>query len=247
VYLLSCTSLLFASVVELAADDKKLRSGLDSNSEFVFARLVYQGTGYGDWPRWQADWPEAEYHFSDGLRRLTRLDVGSDGVLVDLQDGELFDFPWLYAVEVGALQLSPPEAAMLREYLLRGGLLMVDDFHGSHQWAQFASTMQRVFPNRQIIDLRADQELFHVLYDIENWSQIPGIRPLMMNRSWEYDGLIPKWRAILDDSGRPMVIINFNMDLGDAWEHADDPRYPERHTANAYRLGVNYVLYALTH
>ncbi|MBX2823570.1 MAG: DUF4159 domain-containing protein [Gammaproteobacteria bacterium] len=215
--------------------------------EFSFARLVYRGSGEGEWPRWQADWPEAEQHFSAGLDRLTRIDVAPEGTLVDFSGHELYDYPWLYAVEVGALQLSEEEAAMLREYLLRGGFLMVDDFHGSWQWRQFASTMRKVFPDRHIIDLPESEEVFHVMYDVIERKQIPGIRPWMMNRTWEYDGRTPRWRAILDDHGVPMVLINFNMDLGDAWEHADDARYPEEHTASAYRLGVNYVIYAMTH
>jgi len=218
-----------------------------SEYEFEFARLVYTGSAEGDWPRWQADWPHAEQHFSAGLDRLTRIDVAPEGTLVDLSSLDIYDFPWIYAVEVGALQLSEEEAARLREYLLRGGFMMVDDFHGSRQWRRFAATMRKVFPDRHIIDLPESQELFHVLYDLADKQQIPGIRPLMMNQTWEFDGRVPRWRGILDDNGVPMVLINFNMDLGDAWEHADDARYPEKHTAAAYRLGVNYVLYAMTH
>lgn len=238
--------LLFAPIERwgLAAES----SGSASQShEFSFARLVYEGSGEGDWPRWQADWPHAEYHFSAGLSRLTRIDVAPDGTLVDFSSLDLFDYPWIYAVEVGALHLTDQQAARLREYLLRGGFLLVDDFHGSGQWRQFAQMMHKVFPNRQIIDLQDEQGLFHVLFDVGELIQIPGIRPLMMNRTFEYDGVVPRWRAILDDEGEPMVVINFNMDLGDAWEHADDARYPEKYTASAYRLGVNYVVYAMTH
>ena len=214
--------------------------------EFTFARLVYDGAGWGDWPRWQADWPEAETHFLAGLRRLTRLDAGSEGVLVNLESDELYDYPWLYAVEVGALELSRLEAERLREYLLRGGFLMVDDFHGISQWQQFQSTIQRVFPDRHIEELDSTQ-LFSVLFDVGESLQIPGIRPLMANRTWEYGGTVPRWRVIRDEQQRVMVAINFNMDLGDAWEHADDARYPQRYSALAYRIGTNYVLYALTH
>ena len=215
--------------------------------EFVFARLVYDSGGWSDWPRWRADWPHAERHFNRGLNRLTRLDAADDGELVSLQDDRLFDYPWLYVVEVGALWLNPDEIARLREYLLRGGFLMVDDFHGRQQWLQFLSVMQQVFPQRQIADLEDSEELFHVLYDLPDREQIPGIRPLMNNRTYEYGGVVPYWRGIRDDSGRIMVAINFNMDLGDAWEHADDASYPERYSAMAYRIGTNYVLYALTH
>lgn len=229
------------------ASDGSVPIGRPKAHEFSFARLVYDGAGEGGWPRWQADWPEAEYHFSAGLSRLTRIDVAPEGTLVDFSGLDLFDYPWIYAVEVGALNLSDSQAARLREYLLRGGFLLVDDFHGSGQWRQFERMMHKVFPDRQIIDLQDEQALFHVHFDVGELIQIPGIRPLMMNQTFEYDGVLPHWRAILDDDGVPMVVINFNMDLGDAWEHADDARYPQNYTATAYRLGVNYVVYAMTH
>jgi hypothetical protein len=215
--------------------------------EFAFARLVYGDGGYDSWPRWQADWPEAETHFSAGLVRLTSIDVAAEGVLVRMHGNDVFDYPWIYVVEVGFLSLSTGEIAQLREYLLRGGFLMVDDFHGHAEWQQFEYVMQQVFPDRAIEDLASDNEAFHVLYDLSEREQIPGIRALMNNRTWEKGGRIPYWRGIVDDQNRIMVAINFNQDIGDAWEHADDVRYPARLTTQAYRLGVNYVVYALTH
>jgi len=215
--------------------------------EFSFARLVYEGTEWDDWPRWQADWPEAEQHFSEGLARLTTLDVAPDGVLVRMNSVEVFDYPWLYAVEVGSLRLSTQERQHLRQYLLRGGFLMVDDFHGQLEWQQFEQVMRQVFPGRRIENLAETSEPFHVLYDMSEREQIPGIRALMNNRTWEKGGTHPHWRGIVDDEGRVMVAINFNQDLGDAWEHADDARYPALLTTQAYRLGINYVVYAMTH
>jgi hypothetical protein len=230
--------ILLATLVSLPA-----RAG-----EFDFARLVYEGGGglYG-WPRWQADWPEAETHFTEGLERLTVLDVAGEDVLVRMDGREVFDYPWIYVVEVGYMRLSPTEVLQLREYLLRGGFMMVDDFHGRAEWQQFEAVMRQVFPERRIIDLANDNEAFHVLYDLSEREQIPGIRALMSNRTWEKDGRYPQWRGIMDDQDRVMVAINFNQDIGDAWEHADDARYPARLTTQAYRLGVNYVVYALTH
>jgi hypothetical protein len=216
-------------------------------SEFSFARLVYGDGGFDSWPRWQADWPEAETHFSHGLDRLTVIDVAPEGVLVRMNGNEVFDYPWIYVVEVGFMSLTTDEIAQLRDYLLRGGFLMVDDFHGRAEWQQFESVMSRVFPDRAIQNLSDDNEAFHVLYDLADREQIPGIRALMNNQTWEKDGRFPHWRGILDDNDRVMVAINFNQDIGDAWEHADDARYPARLTTQAYRLGVNYVTYAMTH
>lgn len=215
--------------------------------EFSFARLVYSQSYADDWPRWQADWPEAETHFSKGLTRLTRIDVAPDGVLVRMNEGAVFDYPWLYVVEVGSLQLAEDEILTLREYLLRGGFLMVDDFHGPPEWRRFEAVMTEVFPERTIEDLDDNAEAFHVLYDLSSREQIPGIRALMNNRTYEKGGIVPRWRGIVDDHGRIMVAINFNQDIGDAWEHADDQRYPAPLTAQAYRLGINYVLYAMSH
>jgi len=217
------------------------------SNEFVFARLMYGSGGYDSWPRWQADWPEAETHFSIGLNRLTSIDVAREGAVVRMGSNEVFDYPWLYVVEVGFMSLSANEIKQLREYLLRGGFLMVDDFHGYAEWRQFEYVMNQVFPDRAIEELPSDDEVFHVMYDLAEREQIPGIRALMNNQTWEKGGRHPHWRGIKDDDGHVMVAINFNQDIGDAWEHADDVRYPARLTTQAYRLGINYVVYALTH
>lgn len=186
-------------------------------------------------------------HFSAGLDRLTNIDVATNGVVLQMNSDGVFDYPWIYAVEVGSLTLSNYEVKNLREYLLRGGFMMVDDFHGQFEWANFEAVMRQVFPDREIKELTEHSEVFHVLYDLTSREQIPGIRALMNNRTWEKGGRYPHWRAIFDDNGRVMVAINFNQDIGDAWEHADDARYPAPLTSQAYRLGVNYVVYAMTH
>lgn len=217
------------------------------DSEFHFTRLVYDSPGgYGS-NYFSVDYPEAEYHFLQGVTRLTRVEAGRVSRMFRLTDPALFDYPWLYAVEVGYWYLDDIEAERLREYLLRGGFMMVDDFHGTREWNRFVESMRRVFPDRPIVDIADDDVVMHVLYDLNTESQIYGIRPLMMGMTYEYDGVDPKWRGIYDDDGRLMVAINHNMDLGDAWEHADDPGYPQPLTALAYRYAVNYVIYAMTH
>nr|MBO2514507.1 hypothetical protein [Gammaproteobacteria bacterium] len=215
-------------------------------SEFRFTRLQYADLGYGFGRSWLVDYPEAEIHFGRAIARLTRVEIGEPGI-VNLRDDDLFDYPWLYAVEVGRWHLDDQEAAKLREYLLRGGFLMVDDFHGTMEWRRFMESMQKVFPDRPVVDIADEDEVLHVLYDVDQRIQIPGIAPLSRGVTYERDGVTPYWRGIYDDRGRLMVAINFNMDLGDAWEHADDPRYPEPMTALAYRFAVNYVIYAMTH
>ncbi len=219
-----------------------------NQNEFAFARLVYNGVDSDGWgPRWQVDWPEAETHLLAGLSRLTRIETNPRGALLQLSDETLFDHPWLYAVEVGSLRLSEYEAHRLREYLLRGGFLIVDDFHGPHEWDNFAYALHQVFPERRIEEIKVDDAIFETLYDINERTQIPGLRPLRSGRTWEHGGNIPHWRGIRDDRGRIMIAINFNMDLGDAWEHADWSEYPQAYSALAYRFALNYVLYAMTH
>ena len=225
--------------------------GAGAAGEFEFARLIYADAGgrgsFRGRGAWLTDYPEAEVHLLQGLGRLTRVTLGGEGTFVDLQSDDIMDYPWLYAVEVGRWHLSDAEAARLREYLLRGGFLMVDDFWGSYQWSVFIASMLRVFPDRRIVEIPEDDEVMHVLYDLERNVQIPGIRYIYTGRTSQGDGITPHWRGIYDDEGRLMVAINFNMDLGDAWEHADHPAYPEPMTTLAYRFAVNYVIYSMTH
>jgi hypothetical protein len=124
---------------------------------------------------------------------------------------------------------------------------MVDDFHGSYEWQRFEESMVRVFPDRPMIDIADASEILHVVYDVDERIQIPGRAALNNGRTYEGDGVVPTWRGIYDDQGRLMVIINHNMDLGDAWEHADDPWYPQEMTTLALHFAVNYVVYAMTH
>ncbi len=229
----------------------------DEKTEFTFARLRYPsfrgGSGYwGVRGSWSTDYPKAERQFVQGVRRLTRLHTRSMEHVVDLEphdleSEEIFNWPWIYGVEVGHWDLSDAQAAKLREYLLRGGFLMVDDFHGSIEWEIFLASMSRVFPDRPVVDLQPKDHIFHVLYDIDQKVQVPGIVMFYTGRTYEQDGVEPRWRGVLDDKGRVMVAICHNMDLGDSWEHADMPRYPEEYTSLGYRIGINYILYAMTH
>ena len=192
------------------------------------------------------DWPCAEDHLMEGVTRLTRIDTG-ESLIIEPTDEDIMNYPWLYAVEVGRWYLDERDAQMLREYLLRGGFLVVDDFHGTDQWEGFEESMRRVFPDRQIVEIPASDSLLDILYTIDENIQIPGIQFLESGRTYEQDGYVPHWRGIYDDEDRLMVAINWNMDLGDAWEHADVPEYPADMTALAYRYAINYIVYSMTH
>jgi hypothetical protein len=222
-------------------------------AEWTRARLIYPSFfsvhGIRDgYHRWTIDYPRSDRHLLQGIRRLTRIDTRSVEQSVDLDDDdEIFNWPSLYAVEVGYWNLTDRQASQLREYLLRGGFLMVDDFHGTVEWNNFVAGLSKVFPDRDIVDLDNKDPIFHVIYDLDDRFQVPGLQYLYTRSMFEYDGFQAKWRGVYDDKGRVMVAICHNMDLGDAWEHSDNPVYPERFAALAYRVAVNYWTYDLTH
>jgi hypothetical protein len=246
-------------------EDEGTRPSFPSQAEFHFIRVEYtdlpqyhrrwgyasrDGTGEG-W--WLVDWPDADDHFTAGVQRLTRIAAGEPRH-IRLTDDRLFDYPWIYATQTGWWGLSNAEVLRLREYLLRGGFLVVDDFWGAEQWEIFRHTMERVFPDRPIADIAESDSVMHVLYDIrdKDLTFIPGTRHLrrgpggsiVVEQPW---GTAPAWRAIYDDKNRMVVAVNFNTDVGDAWEYADSPLYPEQMTALAYRYGINYLVYSMTH
>ncbi len=226
-------------------------------AEFARARLAYPnytGSAYGRSRRggggggsWTTDYPKSDRIFLQGVRRLTRIQTQPIEQVVSLDDDEIFQYPFVYAVEVGHWGLSDPQAQKLREFLLRGGFLMVDDFHGSIEWEVFMQSMSRVFPDRPVVDLANSDEIFHVLYDVDQRVQVPGVPALNSGVTFEQDGVVPRWRGVLDDRGRIMVAICHNMDLGDAWEWADAAWYPERYATLAYQIGINYIVYSMTH
>ena len=242
-------------------EDYPLPPDYQEKTEWAFARLMYppftSGRGYGyrygrDWTlgasNWTIDYPRSDRHFSQALRRLTRVHARSVEQPVNLDDGdEVYHWPWLYGVEVGHWDLTDLQCKKIREYLTRGGFLMVDDYHGDQEWEVFTASMSRIFPDRPIVEIEDKDMIFHVLYDLDNKIQVPGTAALRRGVTYEYGGITPHWRGIFDDKGRIMVAMCFNQDNGDAWEWADSPQYPEKAASQAYRIGINYIIYAMTH
>jgi hypothetical protein len=225
-------------------------------TEFYWARLRYNDIsmggfggrrGFGGGRSWTTDYPKNDRLFLTAVRRLSRIHARSVEQVVDLDSDEIFNYPMVYAVEVGHWDLSDAQAAKLRDYLNRGGFLMVDDFHGTLEWEIFMMSLSRVFPDRAVVDIENKDPIFHVLYDLDERVQVPGFGALRSGVTYEQDGVTPRWRAVYDDKGRIMVAICHNMDLGDAWEWADDPGYPEKYSSLAFRIGVNYIIYGMTH
>ena len=236
-------------------NDFPLPSDYNVPGEWVFARFMYRavpflyhGLFYGRLNNWTIDYPRSDRHLSAAIRRLTRIQVRSVEQPVSAEDGDdIYNWPWLYAVEVGHWDLTDYEAAKLRDYLNRGGFFMCDDFHGTAEWDTFAASMKKVFPDREIVDLPNSDPIFHTVYDLDDRYQVPGEQFLYSGHTYEHDGFQARWRGIYDDRGRVVVAICHNMDLGDSWEHADNPNYPEQYSALGFRIGVNYLVYAMTH
>jgi hypothetical protein len=204
---------------------------------------------------WTMDYPRSDRHLLEGVRRLTRIDSRSVEQVVTL-DGtsEIYNWPVLYAVEVGHWRLPDDVAKQLGEYLLRGGFLMVDDFHGDIEWKNFTDGINKALPGRPIVDINDSDPIFHTIYDLHERFQVPGAQYYDSGLTYEPGmggileaGKMPHWRGIYDDRGRLIVAICHNMDLGDAWEHSDEAEYKEKWASLAYRIAMNYFVYDLTH
>ena len=244
-------------------DDVELPADFQDKAEWIFARLMYpqhprarfgryRYGRWGDWKEggtsWSQDYPRADRHFAQAMRRLTRVHARSVEQPVNLDDGDdVFNYPWLAAGEMGDWRLTDPQVKSLREYLLRGGFLALDDFWGTEEWNRFMETMIKVFPDRPIVEIEDADSIFHAVYDIDEKLQIPGQWALARGSTYRNDGATPHWRGIYDDKGRVMVAMSFNSDMGDSWEWADDPNYPEKYSALGIRIAVNYVVYSMTH
>jgi hypothetical protein len=221
------------------------------NAEWTFARYHFRSNsdsgGYRRFHMWAADYPKADRQFTMGVRRLTRLHARGIEQVVDADSDDLFNWPWIYMEHGNGWNLTDDEVVRLRQYLLKGGFLLSDDTHGDFEWESLVEGLRLIFPDRQIEDLKTDDEMFHVMYDLNDRVQIHGTRFLWGGRPYGPDMVTPKWRAIRDDQGRVMVAICHNSDVGDAWEWADSPNYPEKETSLAYRIGINYILFDMTH
>jgi hypothetical protein len=240
------------------------RSG-PPEAEFHFGRLKYSTYAFGGshgfkQPFWAVDYPLAEEHFLAALKRMSIINTAEDSQHLAAADPRLFEYPFLFMQQPGRGGWNPTteECLRLREYFDRGGFMLVDDFHGDYEWQVFQAGMARIFPDRPIVDIPATDALMHVFFDLDPTVPIPGRRHIRPGPNGPTIALPqpgcnrcmagpPTWRGIYDEAGRLMVAMNFNMDMGDSWEHADDPEYPMINTGHGYRMGTNYIIYSMTH
>jgi hypothetical protein len=238
-----------------AAFEREMQNPVDDppdaweKTEFAFARLRFRSPRDGYFrgrARWGTDTNKSDRIFMQAVRRLTRVHTRSIEEICDVDEDEMLNWPFLYAVGVGDWVLNDAQAARLRRYFDNGGFLMVDDFHNEREWAVFMAGIHKIFPDREAIEIPDDHAVWQVAYDLRQRYHIPGYQ-IVYGQEWERGGIGGHYRGIVDEKGRIQVMICFNMDLGDAWEWADAPEYPEKYSALALRLGVNSVIYTMTH
>jgi len=229
---------------------------------FTFARIQYDSMGgrggRGGWGggRWATDFPDSDLNFSYRLQQLTSLKVNPEPVTLRLTDDKLFDYPFIYIIEPGALLFSEEEVVALRRYLLNGGFLMVDDFWGDYEYENFRREIKRVL-DQDPQEIPLDHPIFSCVYRLKEKPQVPSIGAAM----WGRDAGITyeeghggntetvHYKQLLDPEGRMVAIICHNTDLGDGWEReGEDPWYfKEFAEKKAYPMGINIITYAMTH
>jgi hypothetical protein len=232
----------------------------DFDGAFHFCRAWFRSDFRGDGGNWSVDYPKADVNLSIRLGELTKIPISHDGegypnhLIVRLTDDELYECPFIMMTEVGSALFDDKEAARLRDYLLKGGFLWVDDFWGSYAWDFWVGQFRKVMPAAEypIIDLPPDHPMFHTQFEVAKVPQIPNIGFFISSGGGTSergaDSAVAHARAVLDKNGRVMVLMTHNTDLGDSWEReGDDPRYFYAVGPNGYAFGINVVLYALTH
>jgi hypothetical protein len=233
---------------------------VDFDGSFQFCRIVFNQASNGDGGGWSVDFPRADENLSIRLSELTKTSVGMGPdelpkhLLLNLRQPELFHCPFIMMTEVGSLFLNEEEAVGLRNYLLKGGFLWADDFWGEWAWQVFESQIRKVLPSASypIVDLPIDHPMFTSLMTVRRIPQIPSINfwggvPGHTSERGA-DSATAHARAILDEHGRVMVFITHNTDIGDSFEReGDDHRYFLEFSVEGYALGVNVLLYAMTH
>jgi hypothetical protein len=249
----------------------------DSNPEFYFTRLIYSGGrgnfygrnspkigsertceslargegGGGGGGTWATDYPASDCKFMWGVERLSGVRVyDKTPHSVAIMDPDIFKYPYLYVVEPGrGLDLSKEEAAQLRQYMLRGGFVHFDDFWGLGERDNVEFQIRQVFPEFEWKPLEMKEEVFHTFFDVNTVMQIPNVsNGCSGGRTWErQDDTEPRIYGVKDEKGRLMSVITYNSDLGDAWEWMDQPCYPEAYSSQAYRMGLNFIIYSMSH
>jgi hypothetical protein len=223
---------------------------------FTFVRIQYDSSGpFGWWDRWDNDYPDGDWNLSFRLQQLTSLKVAPNSKVIRLSDPELFDYPFVYMAGVQTIQLSQPEKAALRRYLLNGGFLMMDDFWSNEGWSNVRREMHGVFPDREPTELSLTHEIFHIVYDLKELPQVVDIKTWSEGYSFEHwhgtvsGDKLPHFWAYFDDDGRMVALLCHNNDLGDGWEREGEnlEYFRQFSEQRSYPMGINILTYVMTH
>lgn len=225
---------------------------------FTFARMQFDSIGGygrrgGRGNRWQNDYPDSDLNFSYRLQQMTSLKVEPDGKVLRLTDPELYRYPFIYMNGVGGLHLHPEESKALRDYLHNGGFLMIDDFWGDQELAVVSEQLALAVPEWTPQPLPLSHPIFHVVYDLKEKPQVPGIRHWRSGHTFEDHGpgsdIGPNFQGLFDKDGRLAVLLCHNNDLGDGWEReGEDKEYFGNYSEKwSYPMGINIVFYVMTH
>ena len=230
------------------------------DGSFVFCRIAFRYAPYGDGGSWSVDYPRADLNLPFRMGQLTTVPISRDRsgepnhVVLNLTDPHLFQCPFIMMTEVGALFLDDAEAAGLRLYLEKGGFLWADDFWGEYAWQVWEHEIRKALPEGEFWmgDLPLAHPIFHTVYNVPVIPQIPSISHWFNSgfqtseRGW--DSATPHVRAIKDANGRIVVVITHNTDFGDAFEREGENReYFERFAGPGYAVGIDVLLYSMTH
>ena len=224
---------------------------LDLSGRFIMARLRFDlgmssgmfryGTHLGDGGLpWSHDWPGAGRHLNKIISELSKTDINLDvnEPIYGFTDPDLYKYPIAYLCEMGFMNLSDQEIAGMREYCLRGGFILADDFR-LQDWDYFVPQVKKAFPEYALKKLELSHPVFNCFFSIKTLDVPPPYG--------NFGAMKPEFWGLEDSSGRLMMILNYNNDVSDYWQWSDNPFAPIEQTNEAYKFGVNYVMYALTH
>jgi len=225
----------------LIVPETRAQSPAGETFEFVRIRWTDNNRrfGYGfstNAPLWAHDYPYAEQNLYIALQAATSFKISEDHQVLTFADDEIFRYPIIYACEIGYLTLSELEVKNLREYLLRGGFLIVDDFRWPMEWRNWVREIRKVLPDSPLRQIPADHPIFHCFFDLNEDIHI----------RTPYLRVPPQYWGLFDENGRLLVMINFNNDIGDGWELPNEPGSKSFSTLS-YKLGINYLIYSYTH
>jgi hypothetical protein len=236
------------------SDEQIASLNTDYDGRFIFARIKFTPTnsggsrgrgGRGGWSRdvkWDHDYPRAERNLAQIIRHLTLIDNYMDGGnIINIGDPELFKYPWAYLCEPGFWSSTEEELENLRTYLFKGGFLVIDDFFRDH-WYNFAVMMERLLPEYQMHRLDTSHPIFNIFFEIED---LGTLMPRYNNRRED-----PTYFGVFEDNDpekRLMIIINYDNDIGDWWEWSDQAYTPIELSNEAYKLGINYLIYSMSY